>query len=94
MRYQDDENWLLLPEAARFVEVAGVATDSRDRVFVFCRGKTPVLVFDREGRFQFSWGEGFLRGRTGSRSGRMMLFTSRMISTTRSRSSHLMGTTC
>ncbi len=58
MHYQVDENWLLLPEAARFVEVAGVATDSRDRVYVFCRGKTPVLVFDREGRLQFSWGEG------------------------------------
>ncbi len=94
MHYQVDENWLLLPEATRFVELAGVATDSRDRVFVFARGETPIMVFDREGRFQFSWGEGLLRGPTGSRSDRMMLSTSRTISTTRSGSSHLMGTSC
>ena len=42
----------------RFVEVAGVATDSRDRVFVFNRGDHPVIIFDREGRFIGSWGEG------------------------------------
>ncbi len=52
MHYQVDESWLVLPEVARFVEVAGVATDSRDWVFVFCRGKVPVLVFDREGQLQ------------------------------------------
>ncbi len=58
MNYHVDEAWLALREAARFVEVAGVATDSRDRVFVFSRGETPVMVFDRGGHFQFSWGEG------------------------------------
>jgi DNA-binding beta-propeller fold protein YncE len=58
MDYQVDEAWLALREAARFVEVAGVATDSRNRVFVFSRGETPIMVFDREGHFQFSWGEG------------------------------------
>jgi DNA-binding beta-propeller fold protein YncE len=38
--------------------VAGVATDSRDRVYVFNRGEHPVMVFDRDGTFLTSWGEG------------------------------------
>ena len=40
------------------MEVAGVATDSEDRVYAFSRGEHPVLVFDRDGRFLDAWGEG------------------------------------
>ena len=58
MHYQVDPAWLKRPEAARFVEVAGVAVDSRDRVFVFSRGDQPVMIFDRDGRLVGSWGEG------------------------------------
>ena len=36
-----------------------MATDSRDRVFVFNRGDHPLIVFDRDGIFLASWGEGF-----------------------------------
>ena len=50
--------WEQLPEGWSFVEVAGVATDSADRVYVFSRGEHPVLVFDRDGRFLDAWGEG------------------------------------
>jgi hypothetical protein len=50
--------WGNLPDGWRFVEVAGVATDSRDRLFVFNRGDHPVIVFDRDGTFLGSWGEG------------------------------------
>ena len=46
-----------MPDGWRFVEVAGVATDSHDRVFVFNRGEHPIIIFDREGRFIGSWGE-------------------------------------
>jgi DNA-binding beta-propeller fold protein YncE len=35
-----------------------VATDSRDRVYVFNRSDHPILVFDREGTFLHAWGEG------------------------------------
>ncbi len=52
------EGWERLPGGMAFVEVAGVAVDSRDRVYVFCRGKLPVIVFDREGRFLTAWGQG------------------------------------
>ena len=39
-----------------WTEVAGVATDSRDRVFVFNRGEHPLMIFDRSGKFVDSWG--------------------------------------
>ncbi len=57
LRFEVCEGWGVLPDGWRFVEVAGVATDSRDRVFVFNRGDHPVIIFDREGRFIGSWGE-------------------------------------
>lgn len=57
-RYQALAAWQQLPPGWTFVEVAGVATDSRDRVYVFNRGEHPVMVFDRDGRFLASWGEG------------------------------------
>jgi DNA-binding beta-propeller fold protein YncE len=38
-----------------------VAVDDRDNAFVFTRGEHPVIVFDREGRFLRSWGEGLIR---------------------------------
>jgi len=56
-RFKACEGWGALPDRWRFVEVAGVATDSRDRVFVFNRGDHPVIIFDRDGRFLGSWGE-------------------------------------
>jgi len=37
-----------------------VACDSEDRVYVYSRSEHPVVVFDREGRFLGSWGEGIL----------------------------------
>lgn len=39
-------------------EVAAVAVDDRDDVYVFNRGPHPMMVFDREGNFLRSWGEG------------------------------------
>jgi DNA-binding beta-propeller fold protein YncE len=40
------------------VEVAAVATDSRDRVYVFNRGPRPVIVCSPEGDVLHTWGEG------------------------------------
>ena len=57
-RYEVHERWGKLPEGWSFVEVAAVATDSQDRVFVFNRGEHPVIIFDRDGTFLGSWGEG------------------------------------
>ena len=41
--------------------MSAVATDSSDRVYVFHRGKQPILVFDRDGKFLRSWGDGLLK---------------------------------
>ena len=38
-------------------DVAGVAVDSKDRVYIFSRGSDPVTVFDNNGNFLNSWGE-------------------------------------
>ncbi|MBI3413716.1 MAG: hypothetical protein HY043_00115 [Verrucomicrobia bacterium] len=56
--YEAKTDWARRPERFTWLEVASVAIDSRDRVFVFNRGEHPVMVFDREGAFLHSWGEG------------------------------------
>jgi DNA-binding beta-propeller fold protein YncE len=58
LRHRVVEGWGKLPDGFRFVEATAVAVDSRDQVFVYNRGDHPVMVFDREGRFLRSWGEG------------------------------------
>ena len=57
MEYEVLEGWEQLPEGWSFVEVAGVAVDSQDRVYVFNRGQHPIIVFDKEGKFLNAWGE-------------------------------------
>ena len=56
--YEADADWAKVPKGWAFREVAGVATDSRSRVYVFSRSEHPMMVFDREGEFLASWGEG------------------------------------
>ncbi len=58
LRYEALAHWEQLPAGWSFGEVAGVATDSGDRLYVFSRGEHPVIVFDRGGRFLTAWGEG------------------------------------
>ena len=58
LEFEVVEGWERLPEGWAFTEVAGVAVDSRDRVYVFCRGEHPLIVFDKEGKFLDAWGEG------------------------------------
>jgi hypothetical protein len=57
-RYKIVEGWGKLPDGWRYGEVAGIAVDRKDRVYVDNRGAHPMIVFDREGNFQRSWGEG------------------------------------
>ena len=56
--YEVAEEWAKLPAAWSLKEVAAVAVDPQDRVYVFSRGEHPVIVFDRDGSFLTSWGEG------------------------------------
>ena len=57
-RYEVVENWAKLPEGWEFKDVGAVAVDSKDNVYIFNRGEHPMMVFDRDGKFLRSWGEG------------------------------------
>lgn len=61
LRYEAVAPWGQLPAGWTFVEAIGTATDSQDRLYVFNRGEHPMIVFDRDGRFLTSWGEGVFR---------------------------------
>ena len=56
--YEVDESWAKLPEGWSFKEVPDVVVGPEDRVYVFTRGEHPVMVFERDGTFVTSWGEG------------------------------------
>ena len=62
-RYEVVDGWAKLPPGYEFnADVAAVGVDKNDNVYAFNRGKHPMCVFDRNGNFLRSWGEGvFLR---------------------------------
>ena len=64
MRYEPVVDWEKLPDGWSFIDVAGVAVDSHDNVYVLNRSEHPVIVFDRDGNFLRSWGEGAFSDRT------------------------------
>jgi sugar lactone lactonase YvrE len=57
--YKVVDGWGRGPGCPTFGLISAVGIDSRDQVYLFNRLPQPaVLVFDREGRFLHSWGEG------------------------------------
>ncbi len=58
LTFEVAEGWAKLPEGWSLKECPDVAVDSKDRVYAFTRGDHPVIVFDRDGNFLSSWGEG------------------------------------
>ena len=60
-RYRVVENWAKLPDGWNLTDVAAVAVDSKDRVYVFNRGEHPMVVLNRDGSFIKSWGEGLFK---------------------------------
>ncbi len=58
--YKVVKEWPKLPEGWELGQVAGVATDSKGRYYIFHRGEgaPPLICFDREGEVLRSWGEG------------------------------------
>lgn len=56
--YEMREDWARLPEGWE-MPAAAVFGDSHDRVFCFNRSREhPIVVFDRDGNYLYSWGEG------------------------------------
>ncbi|HEX6440570.1 MAG TPA: hypothetical protein VF007_00180, partial [Stellaceae bacterium] len=59
--YKVDENWQRPPEWLD-VKACAVSVDSEDRVYCFNRNDAhPIVIFDRDGKFVGSWGEGLFR---------------------------------
>jgi DNA-binding beta-propeller fold protein YncE len=50
--------WGELPHDVVLGDCAGVAVDSHDRVVLFNRGETPVVILDRDGAVVTTWGKG------------------------------------
>jgi sugar lactone lactonase YvrE len=60
-RYERIRDWPKMPKGEQMGVVSRVATDSQDRVYVFQRKDPPVLIFDREGNYLGSWGNGAVK---------------------------------
>jgi DNA-binding beta-propeller fold protein YncE len=59
--YRVREDWQRPPEWLD-VKACAVSVDSRDRVYCFNRNDAhPVVIFDRDGNYLSSWGEGLFR---------------------------------
>jgi sugar lactone lactonase YvrE len=64
MRYDVVQDWEQLPKGYEHRDVAGVACDQEDRVFLICRGEHPIIIYTDRGKFIDSWGEGEFTLRT------------------------------
>ncbi len=56
--FEPIEAWEQLPADIVLGDVAGIAVDSKDRIYLFNRGAHPVVVMNREGGFLNAWGQG------------------------------------
>jgi DNA-binding beta-propeller fold protein YncE len=63
-RYDVVQGWEQLPAGYVHRDVAGVAVDGSDRVYLICRGDHPIIAYDQKGHFIRSWGEGQFTYRT------------------------------
>ena len=57
-RYEIVESWPKMPKYWNFGGPSGAAVNSDDEVYVFSRGIHPVTIWDTDGNFISSWGEG------------------------------------
>ena len=60
-RYIAQDGWAKWPEGWDSGDVAAVGVDRHDNVYAFNRGPHPMVVFDRNGNFLRSWGEGVFK---------------------------------
>ncbi len=66
IEYEVVEGWDKLPEGWVYTQVAGVSVDTRDRVYVLNRGEHPIIVYEKDGTFVGSWGEGMFKNAHGA----------------------------
>lgn len=63
-RYRLVEGWEQLPAEYTHKDVVGVGVDSRDRVYILTRMQARVFVYERDGSFVGTFGEGHFTERT------------------------------
>ena len=56
-------NWEQLPTGLSHRDVAGVAVDKNDRVYLATRVRSCIFVYERDGTFVRTWGEGMFSDR-------------------------------
>jgi len=65
--YELVEGWAKLPSGASFLDIGGISIDKQDRIYILNRSpEHPVMVFDRDGNFLTSWGQGLFKRAHGS----------------------------
>ena len=57
-RYEELSQWAQLPDDLDLGEAVDIAVDPEDRVYIFSRGAHPMMIFQQDGSFIRSWGEG------------------------------------
>ena len=57
-KYEVVEDWAKLPDGESFAMVSAMAADSQNRIYAFQRKDPPVVIFDSDGNFLDSWGDG------------------------------------
>lgn len=63
-KFEVIDGWGRIPTGLQLgPDIPGVATDSKDRVYIFNRSEHPVAVFESDGRFLGTWGEKAFSGR-------------------------------
>lgn len=67
--YIAEPDWAKIPGEIELGDVAGIAVDQQDRVYLFNRGEHPVVVLDKEGNFLKSWGQGVFTNAHGAHIG-------------------------
>jgi DNA-binding beta-propeller fold protein YncE len=65
--YKVVAGWPELPDNIKLGQVTAVATDASDQVYIFHRGKNPIVVFDKKGKFVRSWADGLVKTAHGLR---------------------------
>jgi DNA-binding beta-propeller fold protein YncE len=59
------KDWAHLPAGVNFGECSGVSVDQQDNVWVFHRGPSPVMQFDKNGKLLRKWGDGLIKSSHG-----------------------------
>ncbi len=55
--FEPPKDFLQLPAGYTLGACSAVSVNSKDEVFLFHRGKHPILCFDKDGKFLRSWGD-------------------------------------